>query len=101
MRLRWAFFMLLIVLSLLGHTSSMLNNTDLLKLSVKQYCDGKLEVDFCSKANLAIMGLVIQQREKVLQEVKKIKEDREKINKLIEKQKSLNFLKDFFASRYF
>ena len=71
------------------------------KSSVKQYCNGKLELDFCSKANLAIMDLIIKQREKLLLEVKKIKEDREKINKLIEKQKNLSFLRDFYSSRLF
>ena len=101
MRLTWSVSLVLIVISLIEANFNILAHPESLKNSVKKYCQGKLEQDFCSKANLAIMDILIQQREKLQSELTKIKQEREKMNQLIEKNKKLNFLKDFFSRRLF
>jgi hypothetical protein len=101
MRLNWSVSLVLIVISFIEANFNIQTHPEVFKNSVKKYCQGKLEQDFCSKANLAIMDILILQRAKLQLELAKIKQEREKINKLIEKNKKFNFLKDFFSRRLF
>ena len=101
MRLTWSVSLVLLVISLTEASVNILQHPEVFKNSVKIYCRGKLEQDFCSKANIAIMDILMQQREKLQMELTKIKQDRDKINQLIEKNKKFNFLKDFFSRRLF
>ena len=77
------------------------NASNFFKSSLFKYCDGKLMEDFCSRKNIDIMFKVLREREKVLLEKLKNYDEQIKIKKAIEKNKKLNFLKDFYSLRLF
>jgi hypothetical protein len=77
------------------------NANDFFKSSLFKYCNGKLMEDFCSRQNIEIMFKILREREKVLLEKLKNYDEQIKIKNVIEKNKKLKFLKDFYSIRLF